>query len=432
MSNPRSNLRNSIFSGVVPVMEKSHPDSQQPATQQSVASRSTGSALLDAFITDAEQSALIRQAVLTKELTSLSFELKRINNAQAPQPALPLSSATATQETAARQTAAREAVARQTAVKQTVAKQTVARQTAAQDTAKAIEQSAKNRAAHNKALEKAAVRQPASAQLQNRNFASSQPPPQVASQMPPRPQANTQGKVVYGGSHYKALQAKAAAGGLVNLDDTLLFGGTDKTIAKGSSRAQPLQTDADFASYLSHPIEDFTASPIPGGIHFTAHLSETAREGTGSNSGCDRAWHQAVLDIETFKLSDLTLEDAVDLREGQVATSDNSVAVAMETDPAAANPAEFNDLGQQVTYLTQRIDYLSQKLAELTTAELPNHHQPSAITPVDQNRSPSVRNPVVQSTVLLGIEALQLSETAQRAEKRVATLDSLFHMPRLT
>ncbi len=435
-----STLRNNIFLGVVPVTEQPRPIAEKSSARSSTAQPSTGSALLDSFVADAEQKALFRQAALTQQLTSLSFELQRINGRGSIRPALK-ETTRPTDKTANLLTAKPAANRpkdtaptenrpmdgkkadlpnsaavrnRQKATEQKATERTT-------DGKRAARQAPKNTIAQKQAL--TSLQQPAVQAQRSSTAVKPQSISQSISQSNPQSQQATPQVKVYGGSSYKALQAKAAAGGLVNLDDTLLFGGTDKKSSKGLSGNQSLQLDIDFLlSFLSNPIEDFTVSPIPGGIHPTAHLSESAHGELSDKAAVPnrlggRAWHRAVLDIDTFKLGDLTRAERRHPAAQPVAATLNSPEVAKDAaGDAAKEPAEFSDLSKQVAYLNQRIDYLSKKLAELTAVELPDLNQPSAAMPAHQHRS----------QIVLATENLQLTETTQNTEQKVSTLDSSF------
>ena len=327
-----SNPRNSIFLSVLPAVEKSPTTAQaaQPSAQQP-----TGSALLDSFVTEAAQSALAQQAALTEELTQLGYELKRIAHIKTI--SLRQSSQESPSDT---------------------------RQPSAADLRKAQAPTARRAAVPIEGLAKSPIESLKNQPVERGSESGRAVGLAVnqATEAPAFTQATPEARV-YGGSSYKVLQAKAALGGLVNLDDSLLFGGANSSPSSRGLGAKPLQTEADFSSYLNNQIEDFTASPIGGGIHFTAHLSEStgSEDGGSRNSPTDNPY-QTVLDIKTFKLSDLTAEDSAYLESADSSTTDRNVD---RDDSVAEEMAGLGDLGKQVTYLNQKIEHLSQKLAEL-------------------------------------------------------------------
>ena len=212
---------------------------------------------------------------------------------------------------------------------------------------------------------------------------------------------------VFGGSDYKALQAKAEAGGLVNLDDSLLFGGTEKDGSKPGTSVPPL--DASFSTYLGEQLEDFTASPIKGGFHPTAHLSDA----DVARRFYRDTWCQTVLGLSLFKLGNLSAE---------ALAADDALHIA-DAEQASRHPPELNDLGRQVTYLNQRIEYLSRKLSALAATDIN-----SAKTEAYQQKSSPSPERVSASThrshrsAVIDLKSFTASESK---EKRIATLDTL-------
>ncbi|MFK8184064.1 MAG: hypothetical protein AB8B99_11880 [Phormidesmis sp.] len=489
-----SKKRNSVFSGVVPVLGASQTTAPislgaaaiarytQNAGQNFVDSDptvrySTGSTLLDSFVQAAEYDAFALQS----ELTALSFELKRIANPRLkPRPeqngtaAVPNEAVRAKRQAImqARQKAQRQAQKALQQVKAQRAAQsgthaqggvTVARNEAVPAEAtrngslsnRAASRVVRNRTVPNGSGANGAIPKGIAAKLQRQVHGNQvhgnqvhskseqrrvgqspqQRPPLAAAPSPSSPQAApAQSPVVkvYGGADYKAMQARAQAGGLVNLDDSLLFGGAENSAAKKDRKAASISLDQTFLVSFSEPLEDFTASPIPGGWHPTAHLdaSELAAD----------AWQQTVLDIDSFKLNDLSedlAEDvadpateenhdlvvkSADLADSDLAESDSAdghaYAAQMETQEivdSAEEMAALNALGKQVSYLNRRIEFLSKKLAEITTAE-------TDVAQASGNRT--LAGQEGRSSVVLALDAFELSE-GRTAEKRLATLEPL-------
>ncbi len=435
-----SNKRNSIFSGVVPVMGDSQtvvPTLASPvagsriltqAIAQALAEtspttrHSTGSTLLDSFIGDAAHDAF----ALQRQLTSLSFELKRVANPRIRRPI-------ARDKTVRDRPIAEQARPRQTKNSdrpQPSAQPSQALPTEAQIISAQIAQAQVAKAQIEKArvekthARKATIRpsQPQKVATQKESNPSRQPLP--ASQ-----------KKVYGGSDYKALQARAQAGGLVNLDDWLLFGGADKDKPIGGDLSiQRSQASSHLSSYLSEQLQDFTASPIPGGFHATLHIAQS--------SSAQQDQHQTVLGVDVFKLSDLTADSILDLvderavkeatekqAEAREKTGVEPVEVFRSSPEAVSNnqPAALDELSKQVIYLNQRIEYLSQKLAMLDEDGLAGDrtHPPQAITATKANGTRSRSHTKGWSPVVLGTEVFTLAESASSPQKRVATLESL-------
>ena len=132
------------------------------------------------------------------------------------------------------------------------------------------------------------------------------------------------------------------------------------------------------------------------------------------------------MDINTFKLSNLTLEDdssSLNQQADDKGTAREALNGASSI--TAEKPVASGDLGRQVIYLNQRIDYLSKKLAALTTGDLADNYQTSDGGDGGDGGEPSKN----RSSVVLEIGALQVTEAAQTNKKRVAIVDSLFQLP---
>ena len=322
-----SNKRNSVFSGVVPVMGEAQTTiplaagskvlsqviSEALAETNPIARHSTGSILLDSFIGDAANEAFALQT----ELSSLSLELKRIQNPRfkratvSPEKKAAYSTVKPAEASSRNRSKPTNNQGRRLAeIQRTQAQRAKNNAPASPSTQPRIaaksthepDKSAADRAlngALNRALNKAvnsAARSPvtvspaveAPRDVLGADTVPSQPAPRIK---------------VFGGSDYKALQAKAEAGGLVNLDDSLLFGGTEQEASRPGVGSTPVESS--FLTYLSEKIEDFTASPVKGGLHSTAHLSSS-----DSAKRFDKdAWCRTVLGLDTFKLGDLETED---------------------------------------------------------------------------------------------------------------------------
>ena len=452
-----SQKRNSVFSAVVPVLGSAQTTEPIPLSGGSSAHRSqvasgagnkarttadptvrysTGSTLLDSFVQDAEYDAFTLQT----ELTALSYELKRIADPRfrAPAHRAPTQSrrapaqsrrapaqnrrAPAQGQSIPTQRPSRDAIqARQRAIAQ-------ARQQA-QQRAQAALQQAKQLTDRQAQVRTGAAAQPLPNQAPSVQPISNRPispRPAQASPLarhgePTAPIQPTEVKV-YGGADYKAMQARAQAGGLVNLEDTLLFGGTEQPIAGKKNKSALATAETDFLVGLSQPLEDFTCSPIPGGWHPTAHLSEAIAEVSKR--------HQTVLDIDCFKLDELETEslntDYAEELQADVQLAPESVAVETvateqvhRTEDEADEMAVLDTLGKQVSYLNQRIEFLSKKLAAMTSEERAIASETNELV---SNHKMSSRHR--HHSVVPGIEAFTLSED-RKHEKRLATLDSL-------
>ena len=363
-----SNLRNSIFLGATPAI----PPSAFP---------STGSALLDAFVAEAESRNIALQTSLTENLTSLSFELRRAASGRAAAPATPPKSHEHETDVQVKNQPVTKPVSEPVTepIDQALDAKTIGAQIAKDSKAEAIRAEARSTEA--RSIEARSI------EARRAKVTSVEPEPErdrpakvepVAAQStqyssaPPRPLSPSHVKKVYGGSHYKALQSKAAAGGLVNLDDALLFGGADINTAHLGAASKRLQDD-DFLNYQSGEIEDFTASPIPGGLHTTAYLSEANATGEARD-----AWRQTVLAIEMFRLKGLVDEGAVEIPKTRIDPIPVSSSVDQNnadseaqtvTQTVAQTDDELSQLSEQISYLNQKVEYLSGKIAELNSSK---------------------------------------------------------------
>jgi len=246
---------------------------------------------------------------------------------------------------------------------------------------------------------------------------------------------------VYGGYDYKALQSKAAEGGLVNLDDALLFGGIDSdtnrkgpTAGRGVNSRDKAPKAFDYESYLSEPLEDFTASPIKGGFHPTAHLYSDSSQ----SDLC------TVLDATAFNLSGLTEEALAEEALAEEALAELAESRAVTIDGINGENSELGDLTKQISQLSQEIEYLNTRLAELSAKKFLQADLAASASPAANRRHsvsdkstaspdsvlPDVgrkvrRHPVGLNSVVLNIEDLQLEDPAQAEQIRVATLEPL-------
>jgi len=433
-----SNKRNSVFSAVVPVLGASQTTTPIPLGTHVITHHqnapdsdptvrySTGSTLLDSFVHDAEYDAFSLQT----ELTSLSLELKRIANPRMRTRArpstsrkVPVASPDSTTPDAAVQ-AKRAAIAKARQQAQQQAMKAIAQ-------AKRLSQQADEHKANGSSISNRAEAQSALPKGQPLNRTAGGTEARLAnSGQPPAPAPNAAVKV-YGGADYKAMQARAQAGGLVNLEDDLLFGGAEKSAAGKKRRAvSAAKSESDFLIWLAQPLEDFTCSPVPGGWHPTAHLDEASQE-----SEC-----QTVLGTDSFELSDLELSDPhseSDVAVDSAPEAGHKLEVSSEQDealpsqlstkipedgnePADSELADLDTLGKQVTHLNRRIEFLSKKLAVMAQAES-----------AQVNRSKAEHgDSVAYSAVVLGPDAFNLSNDTLTSsngasEERLATLGPL-------
>lgn len=439
-----SKKRNSVFSGVVPVlgtaqttapislgaMAVRHYHSNTPTADPTVR-YSTGSTLLDSFVQDAEYSAFSLQT----ELTTLSLELKRVAN---PRIELKSTQNFATDLPNSAVQAKRKAIAqaRRQAQQQALktlqqAKQLTQRQ--AQSKVEIVLPETRPGGINPRQMRPSEMRPEMRPEIR---YSETQPSKRQAGGAKLGAQKSSAVKV-YGGADYKAMQARAQAGGLVNLEDDLLFGGAEKSATKKGQKAVSGRFELELLFQLSQPLEDFTASSIPGGWHPTAYLGE-------SEQRTDEPY-QTVVGIDDFKLSDLdisslepTSEDNVleemlgektlgektlenDLKSAE--RGDDLLALKQLGNAGQAELADLDALGRQVSYLNQRIEFLSRQLAAMAGVEASRSASRDLAHPASSGGQETAAHPFRSSVVL----RLSDFETAEEggSERRVATLEPL-------
>jgi len=156
----------------------------------------------------------------------------------------------------------------------------------------------------------------------------------------------------------KSARDSAAAVGLIDINDTLLFGGDHQNLASTDpfiSDSNPQNNDTGVLSYLSQQVSAFTVGKLQSGFPNNTDPKVIHRP--------DPPKHKTVLAIRDFKLSQLDSEDP-SAQQNQQTTMNNTRAQNV-----AANAPEFKALSQQVNALNRQIADLSQKLAQVTQAK---------------------------------------------------------------
>lgn len=187
--------------------------------------------------------------------------------------------------------------------------------------------------------------------------------PQQTPQQPPRRTPGASPKVsapsgpkVYGGSDYKALQARAAAGGLVDLEDTLLFGGADNKSAASKRKNAPIGAEESIATileFLTTQPSEFTLTKPEGNRAILDDFSHLERP--------DFIETKAVIDARTFTVVEPVQEP-----------KNNAQTLPPQSGQNGANGTqELKHLTQQIDQLHQRIEYLSKRLASLDNGQKP-------------------------------------------------------------
>jgi hypothetical protein len=161
---------------------------------------------------------------------------------------------------------------------------------------------------------------------------------------------------VYGGAQYKAMNAKAAAGGLVDLADKLLFGGADNSEAMLQDKASH---DAMVLAYLTEQVSAFTIADIKTGIYSLAELNSTEPA---------QPLARAVLNANRFEVCEARRQLQTTAIHQSAVTGLRQLASPV-TASRADGPSADDDLmslSNQIGELYQKINSLSQKIATLS------------------------------------------------------------------
>ncbi len=180
----------------------------------------------------------------------------------------------------------------------------------------------------------------------------SQPGPSIASQThrPPTISAPV--------TDSKLARDSAAAVGLIDVNDTLLFGGDHQNLAATDPFIDDItgpNNDTGVLSYLSQQVSAFTVSELKSGFPINTDPRAINRP--------DPLRHRTVLDLHSFKLGALD-EEFIAPKKAELNTSQATQLAA-----GATQTPEMNALSQQVNALNQRISELSRKLAQITQAQ---------------------------------------------------------------
>ncbi|MEL7350801.1 MAG: hypothetical protein AAF171_13715 [Cyanobacteria bacterium P01_A01_bin.116] len=188
------------------------------------------------------------------------------------------------------------------------------------------------------AVQKAAAR--AKKHNPTRPLARQTPQPVPPNQSSPRKSA--QGPQVFSGADYKSLQSRAAAGGLVDLEDTLLFGGTENP-----STVSPLSNaPAGAHNSLGEMLEYLSTQP--------SNFKLTKPEG-----------NKAILDDFSYLKRPKLMETlaVIDARNFRVIEPQAEKRTSITSKQTDAN--ELKGLTQKINQLNKKIEFLSEKLATL-------------------------------------------------------------------
>ncbi|MEL7224016.1 MAG: hypothetical protein AAGL17_03925 [Cyanobacteria bacterium J06576_12] len=145
----------------------------------------------------------------------------------------------------------------------------------------------------------------------------------------------------------KLARDNAAAVGLIDTDDTLLFGGDHQNLAVTDpfiDSSHQSESETGVLSYITQQVSAFTVSKLKSGFPNNTDPRVINRP--------DPPKHKTVLDIQSFQLGDLD--------EDSTARPQASLQSMPQQQP------EIGTLSQQVDILNQKIAELSKKLAQVT------------------------------------------------------------------
>ena len=161
----------------------------------------------------------------------------------------------------------------------------------------------------------------------------------------------------------KVARDSAAAVGLLDLNDTLLFGGDheDLSCVDPFVAFQSSVRPAEVLDYLSHQVSAFTVERLKHNFPITTHLEVLNRVAPPA--------YGTVLESQFFRLKDLLAEEDSEAENtaepGAASSSDSLPAPSADLDAT-----EIHALSKQVQDLNKKIEYLSRKLEEASGSEI--------------------------------------------------------------
>ncbi|MEO1681805.1 MAG: hypothetical protein AAFS06_00915 [Cyanobacteria bacterium J06631_12] len=154
----------------------------------------------------------------------------------------------------------------------------------------------------------------------------------------------------------KVARDSAAAVGLLDLNDTLLFGGDheDLSCVDPFVAFQSSVKPAEVLDYLSHQISAFTVERLKHNFPITTHLDVLNR--------VEPPAYGTVLESQFFRLKDLLADEDREAENSAELSSSDSLSPPS----ADLDAVEIHALSKQVQDLNKKIEYLSRKLEEAT------------------------------------------------------------------
>lgn len=187
----------------------------------------------------------------------------------------------------------------------------------------------------------------------NRRRAKQVSPPAVPARAPRTQPAGVKRPVAFSPAIADGKKARdnAASVGLIDLNDTLLFGGDRHDLAStdpfvDDSHSPDGSSEIGVISYISQQISAFTVSKLKNGFPYNTDPKIINRANPPNRS--------TVLGLKDFKLGNLTALD------------EDPPAARQTQPPRSASNSELSALSQQVKMLNRKIADLSQKLAQVT------------------------------------------------------------------
>jgi len=174
--------------------------------------------------------------------------------------------------------------------------------------------------------------------------------PAQASQHSQSPAPSNSGKTAHPVSDGKAARASAASVGLLDIDDTLLFGGAHGEISLADPYVEQLEDSPVYIlAYLGQQVSAFTVTQLQNGFPNNADPNVINRP--------DSPKYHTVLEINSFQLSELDSRGKVAARSTQPMQPSTKQALEEHS-----NTSELDGLNAQIQDLNAQLEYLRSKL----------------------------------------------------------------------
>ena len=152
----------------------------------------------------------------------------------------------------------------------------------------------------------------------------------------------------------------AASVGLLDLEDTLLFGGDSKVAGINTYTSSQVPSDrTGVLTYIARQITAFNAAPPKATSLIVGNL--------GALNRAEEPTYRTVLKLKDFQLSDL--DGLTQNKLNESTESDTSPSASAPSDKSERNQEDVATLSQQVESLNRQIALLSKKLAEVSSGK---------------------------------------------------------------